>query len=114
MRIRFLSDVFVAVPSSLRKLTIVKRKIVSITLTEQYSMLNFFFYGCCCRAAGISADLLLCLVSFFLRFFVLFCLSAFFPVDSRRTSNDMSRSLVMHHEAHHSEVALSKFSSHHP
>ena len=43
MRIRFLSDVFVAVPSSLRKLTIVKRKIVSITLTEQYSMLNFFF-----------------------------------------------------------------------
>ena len=43
MRIRFLSDVFVAVPSSLRKLTIVKRKIVSITLTEQYSMLIFFF-----------------------------------------------------------------------
>ena len=44
MRIRFLSDVFVAVPSSLRKLTIVKRKIVSITLTEQYSMLIFFFF----------------------------------------------------------------------
>ena len=44
MQIRFLSDVFVAVPSSLRKLTIVKRKIVSITLTEQYSMLIFFFF----------------------------------------------------------------------
>ena len=26
----------------------------------------------------------------------------------------MSRSLVVHHEAHHSELALSKFSSRHP